>query len=74
MRQTESLLNKVSARPTAARSRTRTQWRPHRPNGKGFVNIGPESHSQSTKMEGVVQRSRYLAGTKAHYLWGRNAP
>ena len=41
----ESLYYKVSCRPTVARNWTRSQWRPHRPNGKRFVNIEPDSHN-----------------------------
>ena len=52
---------KVSTRPTVARNRTQTQWRPHRPNGKGLVNIGPESHSQSTKKASSVGPGTCLA-------------
>ena len=64
---------KVSNRPTVARNRTRTQWRPRRPNGKRFVNIGPK-FPFTVDEEGVVRRARYLPGTKAQYLWGRYAP
>ena len=64
---------KVSDRPTVARNRTQTQWRPHRPNGKWFVNIGPESHSQSTKKASSVRSGTCLAQW-AQYLWGRNVP
>ena len=53
-------ITKVSARPTVARNRTRTQWRPRRPNGKGFVNIGPK-FPFTVDEEGVVRR--YLPGT-----------
>ena len=59
---------KVSNRPTVARNRTRTQWRPRRPNGKGFVNIGPK-FPFTVGEEGVVRR--YLPGTMGPILVGK---
>jgi hypothetical protein len=59
---------KVSDRPTVARNRTRTQWRPRRPNGKGFVNIGPK-FPFTVGEEGVVRR--YLPGTMGPILVGK---
>ena len=59
---------KVSDRPTVARNRTRTQWRPRRPNGKRFVNIGPK-FPFTVDEEGVVRR--YLPGTMGPILVGK---
>ena len=61
-------ITKVSIRPTVARNRTRTQWRPRRPNGKGFVNIGPK-FPFTVGEEGVARR--YLPGTMGPILVGK---